>query len=91
MLRDCYNDWVTLLIINICRYQNIVSSAEKKKYDVLDHRKAEFESDYIDFKSQIENLQAALQNYMDSWFDRSLSTEYLLGLLKKFECIEGTR
>ena len=73
------------------RYQNVVGGAEKKKYDVLDHRKAEFESDYLDFKAQIESLQAALQAYMDSWFDRSLTTEYLLGLLKKFEHIEGAR
>ena len=36
------------------RYQSIVSNAEKKKYDVLDHRKAEFEADYLEFKSQIE-------------------------------------
>jgi len=68
-----------------------VSNAEKKKYDALDHRKAEFESDYLDFKAQVEGLQGALQIYVDTWFDRSLSTEYLLGLLDRFERIEGAK
>ncbi|XP_076808265.1 dynein axonemal heavy chain 5-like [Clavelina lepadiformis] len=71
------------------KYQSIVSNAEKKKYDVLDHRKAEFEADYLEFKSQIDALHLALQTYMDNWFDKSLSTEYLLELLVKFEAIKG--
>lgn len=68
-----------------------MSGAEKKKYNVLDHRKAEFETDYLEFKNQVEGLRGALQLYMDSWFDKSLSTDYLLKLLKKFEHIEGAK
>nr|XP_039256499.1 dynein heavy chain 5, axonemal-like [Styela clava] len=71
------------------KYQNIVANTEKKKYDVLDHRKAEFESDFDDFKQQIEGLQLSIQIFMDSWFEKSLSTEYLLKLMKKFAGIAG--
>lgn len=74
-----------------CRYQNIVANTEKKKYDVLDHRKAEFETDFEDFKNQVDGLQLAIQIFMDSWFDKSLSTEYLLKLLQKFNSISGAR
>jgi len=60
------------------RYQNIVANTEKKKYDVLDHRKAEFETDYNDFCRQVEALQQTLQEFLDNWFSRPLTTEYLL-------------
>ena len=70
-------------------YENIVTTAEKKKYDVLDHRKVEFEDDYLGFKNQIESLQLSLQTYMDTWFERSLPTDYLLRLLEKFSSING--
>ena len=66
-------------------------SGEKKKYDVLDHRKAEFESDYEDFVVQVDNLQTSLQLFMDSWFERSLNTEYLLELMEKFDNIAGAK
>ena len=68
-----------------------MQNVEKKKYDVLDHRKAEFEVDYAEFKGQVDGLQQAMQQYMDSWFDRPLSTEYLLKLLQKFERIAGAK
>ena len=49
------------------KYKSIVENIKKKSYDVLDHRKPEFENDYIEFKSQIEFLQQQLQSYIDSW------------------------
>lgn len=79
------------IILLISRYQNIVANTEKKKYDVLDHRKADFEADYEEFIIQVDNLQLALQNFMDSWFERSLNTEYLLELMKKFNNIAGAK
>jgi len=51
--------------------------------------KAEFESDYEDFVVQVDNLQTSLQLFMDSWFERSLNTEYLLELMEKFDNIAG--
>lgn len=65
-----------------CRYQNIVANIEKKKYDCLDHRKAEFDVDHSDFLVQVEALQMALQEFLDSWFVKPLTTEHLLGILQ---------
>ena len=38
------------------RFNLIVSGLKKKPYDVLDHRKDDFEVDYTDFKSQLLEL-----------------------------------
>ena len=38
------------------RFNLIVSGLKKKPYDVLDHRKNEFEVDYEDFKAQLTEL-----------------------------------
>uniref|UniRef100_A0A8C4NM26 Dynein heavy chain 5, axonemal n=1 Tax=Dicentrarchus labrax TaxID=13489 RepID=A0A8C4NM26_DICLA len=36
------------------RYQTIVSTTKSKSYDILDHRKLEFDSDYADFQLQVQ-------------------------------------
>ncbi|KAK3724620.1 hypothetical protein RRG08_041104 [Elysia crispata] len=75
----------------IVRYRTIVDTTKKKNYDILDHRKGEFDNDYIEFKSQVENLRNAIQSFMDSWFSRSLSTEKALELLDKFEAVSAAQ
>uniref|UniRef100_A0A8C3H648 Dynein axonemal heavy chain 5 n=1 Tax=Chrysemys picta bellii TaxID=8478 RepID=A0A8C3H648_CHRPI len=69
------------------RYQMIATNTKSKTYDVLDHRKQEFEEDYLEFKNQIEGLHQSMQELVDSWFEKSLTTEQMLGLLVKFEHI----
>ncbi|XP_067868157.1 dynein axonemal heavy chain 5 isoform X2 [Heterodontus francisci] len=71
------------------RYQTIISSTKSKTYDALDHRKQEFDNDYLDFKYQMDGLYQSMQTFMDSWFERSLTTEHMLDLLGKFERIAG--
>uniref|UniRef100_A0A452H148 Dynein axonemal heavy chain 5 n=1 Tax=Gopherus agassizii TaxID=38772 RepID=A0A452H148_9SAUR len=66
-------------------YQMIATNTKSKTYDVLDHRKQEFEKDYLEFKNQIEGLHQSMQELVDSWFEKSLTTEQMLGLLMKFE------
>ncbi|XP_048577391.1 dynein axonemal heavy chain 5 isoform X1 [Nematostella vectensis] len=75
----------------IVRYTTIVSNVKKKAYDLLDHRKGEFDSDYEEFKESIEQLKNQLQMFVDSWFDKSLSTMRSLELLNKFENIAGVQ
>ncbi|XP_072536415.1 dynein axonemal heavy chain 5 isoform X2 [Salminus brasiliensis] len=70
--------------INI-RYQTIITSIKSKTYNVLDHRKVEFDSDYSEFKSQIQALYQSLQTLLDTLFQQPVSTEQLLDLLSKFE------
>ncbi|XP_062377845.1 dynein axonemal heavy chain 5 [Sardina pilchardus] len=67
------------------RYQTIVTSIKSKTYNVLDHRKLEFDGDYAEFKLQIQGLLRSLQALLDAWFLRNLSAERMLGLLAKFE------
>ncbi|KAJ8010647.1 hypothetical protein DPEC_G00077260 [Dallia pectoralis] len=67
------------------RYQNIVTTIKSKTYNVLDHRKLEFDSDYTEFKFQIQGLFQSLQSLLMAWFDQSITTERMLDLLSKFE------
>ncbi|KAI4900024.1 hypothetical protein NFI96_023292, partial [Prochilodus magdalenae] len=69
----------------LVRCQNIVTSIKSKTYNVLDHRKTEFDSDYADFKGQIQTLYQSLQMLLDTLFQQPVSTEQLLDLLSKFE------
>lgn len=75
----------------ITRYQAIVASTKKKNYDILEHRKGEFDTDYDEFKRQIDVLNNQLQAFLDSWFDRGLSTPQALELLQKFEKIGNSQ
>ena len=42
------------------RFGLLVSGLKKKPYDVLDHRKEDFEIDYEDFKLQLGDLNVRL-------------------------------
>ena len=33
----------------------------------------QFDQDYLEFRNQVDNLRNAIQSFMDSWFQRSLS------------------
>ncbi|XP_056227121.1 dynein axonemal heavy chain 5-like, partial [Seriola aureovittata] len=65
------------------RYLTIVSTTKSKTYDILDHRKLEFDSDYADFQLQVQGLFQSLQSLLDFWFRQSLTTERMLELLRK--------
>ncbi|XP_028289911.1 dynein heavy chain 5, axonemal [Gouania willdenowi] len=67
------------------RYQTIVTTTKSKTYDVLDHRKLEFDSDYAEFQVQVQSLFHSLQCLLDSWFHQPLSTQQMLDLLLLFE------
>ncbi|KAK2859784.1 hypothetical protein Q5P01_004404 [Channa striata] len=67
------------------RYQNLVSTTKSKTYEVLDHRKLEFDSDYDDFQRQVQGLFESLRSLLDFWFHQSLPTGRMLELLAVFE------
>ncbi|MGH0159990.1 UNVERIFIED_CONTAM: hypothetical protein FKN15_038542 [Acipenser sinensis] len=71
------------------RFQTIVTNTKSKTYDILDHRKQEFDNDYTEFRYQINGLYQALQTFVDSWFEQPLSMERMLDHLAKFEQIAG--
>ncbi len=39
------------------KFTNIFKSMQKKPYDILDHRKVDFDHDFEDFKRQLSELQ----------------------------------
>ena len=55
------------------RYKTIVESVRKKTYDILDHRKSEFDVDYAEFRSQFDTLQSQIQAFVDGWFEKNLT------------------
>ncbi|XP_078247829.1 dynein axonemal heavy chain 5 isoform X3 [Pogona vitticeps] len=67
------------------RYQSIVATMKKKKYNFLDQRKTEFDQDYEEFLKQTNDLHQQLQVFMDITFEKITHTERALDMLKKFE------
>ncbi|KAJ3342801.1 Dynein heavy chain 5, axonemal [Gonapodya sp. JEL0774] len=66
------------------RFSTILMTMQRKPYDILDHRKIEYDSDYNNFKRQISDLEGTLQQFIDASFERISSTEQALLLLSKF-------
>ncbi|XP_028852845.1 dynein heavy chain 5, axonemal [Denticeps clupeoides] len=95
-MAETLNDLSTLQHVTVegtdkifARYQNIITGIKSKPYNVLDHRKLEFESDYTEFKHQIDGLLQSLQSMLDSCIKQSMTTEQILTILGKFEKITG--
>ena len=36
----------------------------------------QFDGDYLEFRSQFDALQAQIQTFIDSWFEKSLSVSW---------------
>jgi dynein heavy chain len=70
------------------RFYNILTTLQRKPYDILDHRKLEYDSDYNSFKKQVSDLETTLQQFIDSCFEQIVSTEQSLELLAKFSQIK---
>ena len=52
------------------QWQAVVGMARKKNYDLLDHRKQEFEVDYDDFLRAVELMQTKLQKFMEGCVEK---------------------
>ena len=65
------------------KFLHIYSTIKKKPYEILDHRKLDFDYDYDDFKRQITDLEGSLQSFMTSCFDRTHSVIAALQLLER--------
>jgi len=72
------------------RYKTIVEATKKKNYDILDHRKSEFDADYLEFESQFNGLQAQIRTLVDTLFDRTVKIDPAIHLLVKCENILPT-
>ncbi|KAI8902513.1 dynein heavy chain and region D6 of dynein motor-domain-containing protein [Globomyces pollinis-pini] len=70
------------------RFYNILNQMQRKPYDILDHRKMEYDTDYNSFKKQVTDLEVTLQKFIDTSFEHIVSTEQSLELLSKFSTIK---
>ncbi len=75
----------------VLKYKTVVDNVKKKNYDILDHRKSDFDNDYVDFKSQIEYLQMQIQTFIDTWCRTSYTCQQSLEFLDKFQRLEGVK
>ncbi|XP_071944819.1 dynein axonemal heavy chain 8-like [Antedon mediterranea] len=67
------------------KFQVIYSNIKKKPYEILDHRKIDFDVDYDEFKKSIYDLEYMLQGFLDSCFSKITSSVQALVLLRRFE------
>eukprot|EP00111_Clytia_hemisphaerica_P005698 TCONS_00016530-protein len=67
------------------RFDNIYKNMKQKSYDILDHRKTDFDHDFEEFKVRINELEIQLQCFMDDCFDKIPTTIQALQLLERFE------
>lgn len=65
----------------------IVDEFKRKPYDMLDYMKSQFDRDYLEFNVQINDLETALQGFINSSFENITSTEHALNLLRQFQSI----
>ena len=66
------------------QWTSVVGMAKKKNYDILDHRRQEFETDYDDFLRAVELIQTKLQKHMEKCVEGQTSVslfEYFIVLL----------
>ncbi|XP_047128116.1 dynein axonemal heavy chain 8 isoform X1 [Hydra vulgaris] len=67
------------------RFETIYKNIKKKPYDILDHRKVDFDHDFDDFKRYIGEIDSQLQIFIDDCFEKTTSTVQALQLLARFE------
>ncbi|XP_063956179.1 dynein axonemal heavy chain 8-like [Lytechinus pictus] len=67
------------------KFQTIFANVKKKPYDILDHRKIDFDTDFEDFKSSIYDLEYMLQGFLDTSFEKIPTAAQALTLLGRFQ------
>ena len=65
----------------------IESKQRGRPYDLLDHRRQDFNTDYQQFNNEIASLENNLRKFIDSEFDKVTSTERALSLLRQFQFV----
>ena len=69
------------------KLNHIVSTVKKKPYDILDHRKMDFDGDFDDFYRQVVELELQLQNFIDSAVIKMPSIFQALKFISRLCCV----
>ncbi|CAI9168324.1 unnamed protein product [Rangifer tarandus platyrhynchus] len=67
------------------KFKGIYQGVKKKQYDILDPRRTEFDTDFLDFMTKINALEVQIQAFMNSTFGKILSSQQALQLLQRFQ------
>ena len=68
------------------RFKHITNAAKKKPYNPLDHRKTEFNTDFVEFQRQVTELEEQLCVFMASSFTKVKSLMQTMQLLLRYIC-----
>jgi len=71
----------------INKFHGIVKDFKLKKHNLLDYHNNKFDRDYVEFNVKITDLEASLQQFINSSFENITSIEHSLQLLRKFQSI----
>ena len=69
------------------RFFDIVIDFKRKPYDLLDIKQRAFDRDYLEYTANVGELEQQMQTFINLSFEKILSTEQALSLLKKFETV----
>ncbi|KAF6113475.1 hypothetical protein HJG60_003938 [Phyllostomus discolor] len=79
------NSTIEGIDIMAIKFKNIYHGVKKKQYDILDPRRTEFDTDFLEFMSKINGLEIQIQAFMNSTFGKILSSQQALQLLQRFQ------
>ena len=71
----------------LANFDVILEKLKKKPYNLLDHHKMNFESDYLVFNDSVKRLELEVKAFMDRCFTHIESTDRSLALLADFEVV----
>uniref|UniRef100_A0A8C2VG97 Dynein axonemal heavy chain 8 n=1 Tax=Chinchilla lanigera TaxID=34839 RepID=A0A8C2VG97_CHILA len=78
------NSTIEGIDIMAIKFKNIYQGVKKKQYDILDPRRTEFDTDFLDFMTKINSLEVQIQVFMNSTFGKILSCQQALQLLQRY-------
>ncbi|KAM5298313.1 dynein axonemal heavy chain 8 [Ctenodactylus gundi] len=67
------------------KFKNIYQGIKKKQSDIMDPRRTEFDTDFLEFITKINSLEVQMQVFMNSSFGKILSSQRALQLLQRFQ------
>ena len=71
----------------LANFSAVLKDFMRKPYDLLDYHRSHFDRDYLEFNANIQELEAALQSFINQSFESINSTDHALTLLKQFQNI----
>ena len=71
----------------IAHFFSLIDGFKRKRHDLLDFQRNDFDRDYVEFNVKIAELETRLQMFINTSFESITSIEHSLNLLRKFQTI----